>query len=52
VSKIVSVKFHKTNDAATDHAPVLLERPSPAPVDAEEDAPHKREDTLEFEMAK
>ncbi len=52
VSKIVSVKFHKTNDAVTDHAPVSLERPSPAPVDAEEDAPHKREETMEISMAK
>jgi len=52
VSKIVSVKFHKTDAAVTDHAPVSLERPSPAPVDAEEDAPHKREETLEIVMAK
>jgi chromosome segregation protein len=52
VSKIVSVKFHKTNEAVTDHAPVSLERPSPAPVDVEEDAPHTREETLEIVMAK
>jgi len=28
-----------------------LERPSPAPVDAEEDASHKREETLEIMVA-
>jgi chromosome segregation protein len=48
VSKIVSVKFHKSGDTVTDHTPVSLERPAPAPVDAEEDAPAKREDTLEI----
>lgn len=52
VSKIVSVKFHKSNDAVTDRAPVSLERPSAAPVDDEEDAPHKREETMEIAMAK
>jgi chromosome segregation protein len=52
VSKIVSVKFHKTNDAVTGRAPVSLERPSPAPVDAEEDAPQSREEALEIVMAK
>jgi chromosome segregation protein len=51
VSKIVSVKFHKTNEAVTARAPVSLERPSPAPVDVEEDAPHKREETLEIVVA-
>jgi hypothetical protein len=52
VSKIVSVRFHKTGDTVSDHAPVSLERPSPAPVDEEEDAQHKREETFEISMAK
>ncbi|MCL4786537.1 MAG: chromosome segregation protein SMC [Verrucomicrobia bacterium] len=52
VSKIVSVKFHKTNEPAPARAPVALERPSSAPVDAEEDAPQRREETLEIVMAK
>jgi len=52
VSKIVSVKFHKTGESVTDHAPLSLERPSPAPVDDEEDSPHRREETLEIVMAK
>jgi chromosome segregation protein len=53
VSKIVSVKFHKTTDAATDQATVSLETPTSAPdVDAEEGAQHKRDDTMEIVMAK
>jgi len=52
VSKIVSVKFHKTNEQVTDHAPVALEPSVPNDVAAEEDAPHRREETLEVVMAK
>jgi chromosome segregation protein len=53
VSKIVSVKFHKADDTTTDHAAVSLETPTAAPdVDTEEDAPHKRDETLEIVMAK
>jgi chromosome segregation protein len=52
VSKIVSVKFHKADEAVTDHTPVTLETPGPRPVDKEEDAPHKREETIEIMMAK
>jgi chromosome segregation protein len=52
ISKIVSVKFHKADEAVTDHAPVALETPGPRPVDKEEDAPHKREETIEIMMAK
>ena len=53
VSKIVSVKFHKTGEAVTDHQPLSLETPtSVPPVDAEEDAPHRPEDTIEMVMAK
>jgi chromosome segregation protein len=51
VSKIVSVKFHKANDTVTDHAPASLETPVENPVDKEEDAPHKREETLEIAVA-
>jgi hypothetical protein len=53
VSKIVSVKFHKANDAVTDHTPATLETPTTvSSVDAEEDAPHKPEETIEMSMAK
>ncbi len=52
VSKIVSVKFHKTNEGVPGKTSASLERPTPAPVDAEEDAAHKREDALEIAMAK
>jgi len=52
VSKIVSVKFHKSGAIVADHAPVSLERPTSAPVDDEEDTPRKREETLELVIAK
>src|SRR6185295_10264921 len=53
VSKIVSVKFHKTGEAVTDHKPASLETPvSVRPVDAEEDAQQKRDQTIEIVMAK
>jgi chromosome segregation protein len=53
VSRVVSVKFHKSDEQVTDRQPVSLETPtSVRPVDAEEEAPHKREDTIEVMMAK
>ena len=53
VSKIVSVKFHKANETVTDQPPASLETPTATPpVDAEEDAPHKRDETMEIVMAK
>jgi len=53
VSKIVSVKFHKTSDEATDRKPASLETPtSSPPVEEEEDAPHKRDETMDMVMAK
>ncbi len=53
ISRIVSVRFHKTEDVVTDHKPATLETPTAVrPVDMEEDEPHKREDTLEIMMAK
>src|SRR6266404_727313 len=53
VSRIVSVRFHKTDEVVTDHTPATLETPTPGrSVEQEEDTPHKREDTLEIMMAK
>jgi chromosome segregation protein len=53
VSRIVSVKFHKSDEAVTDHKPASLETPTTVrPVEAEEDAPHKTEETIEMMMAK
>jgi len=53
VSRIVSVRFHKSDEAVTDHKPASLETPtSVRPVDQEEDEPHKREETMEIAMAK
>jgi chromosome segregation protein len=52
VSKVVSVKFHKTTDLvtepATDHPIPPLIPPAPTPlVETEEDQPHARQETLE-----
>jgi chromosome segregation protein len=53
VSKIVSVKFHKSDEQSSDQTGVSLETPtSVRAVDPEEDAPHKREETIEVMMAK
>jgi chromosome segregation protein len=53
VSKIVSVKFHKANEAVADYQATSLETPTTMPpVEAEEDAPHQRDETLEIVMAK
>ena len=52
VSKIVSVKFHKVADQSvteTGTTPMRsLETPMPNPVDKEEDAPHRREETMDI----
>ncbi|MBM3879603.1 MAG: chromosome segregation protein SMC [Verrucomicrobia bacterium] len=49
VSKIVSVKFHKSGDQAIDHAPQPLEEPAAGPsLDEEEDREREREETLEL----
>jgi chromosome segregation protein len=45
VSKIVSVKFHKTGEAVNDH-PQLDPPQSAHPVEEEEDEVHPREETL------
>ncbi len=55
VSKIVSVKFHKQDEPASERssATPLVPLAAAAPdVEVEEDAPHKREETLEIVMAK
>ncbi len=54
VSKIVSVKFHKQDEPAADRtAGTPLVPPAAVPdVEAEENAQHKREETLEIVMAK
>jgi len=53
ISKIVSVKFHKSDAAATDSRAVSLETPTTVkPVDEEEDAPHRRDETIDVVMAK
>ena len=53
VSRIVSVRFHKADEEVTDHKPATLETTTNVrPVEPEEDALHKREETLEIMMAK
>jgi chromosome segregation protein len=52
VSKIVSVKFHKSDTLASAAGPSLETPVAVAPVDREEDDPRKREDTIEIVMAK
>ncbi len=51
VSKLVSVKFHKAEEAV-DHATPLVPPASVPDVETEEEAPHAREETLEVVMAK
>ena len=48
ISKIVSVKFHKATEPMTETGTTPLETPMATPVDAEEDAPHQRNETLEI----
>ena len=51
VSKIVSVKFHKADEAATDQPTTLLVPPPPiATVEAEEDASHPTTETIELAL--
>jgi len=52
ISKIVSVKFHRTGEAALDHPPTSLETSSPLPpLESEEDREAGKEETLEFAVA-
>ena len=49
VSRIVSVKFHKTEEVPQGRAAVPLVPPAPGPdVETEEDAPHEAQETLEL----
>ena len=53
VSKIVSVKFHKADEVVMDHKPMSLETPTQGlSLQAEEDEPHKPNETLEIAMAR
>jgi len=53
VSKIVSVKFHRSDAQVTDNRPTSLETPMTVePVDREEDERHRPEETIEVMMAK
>jgi chromosome segregation protein len=52
VSKIVSVKFHRTEEDMTDHKSAPLVPAPSSRVDEEEDRPQRREQTLEIVMAK
>ncbi|MGV3753999.1 MAG: chromosome segregation protein SMC, partial [Verrucomicrobiota bacterium] len=53
VSRIVSVKFHKADEEGGDQqSKLLVPPPKGGTVDAQEDAPHKREETLELSEAK
>jgi hypothetical protein len=51
VSKIVSVKFRKSDEHGA-RATALETPTSVPPVDQEEEAPHKREETIDVVMAK
>jgi len=48
ISKIVSVKFHKTTEPLTETGTTPLDTPMASPVDAEEDAPHQQNETMEI----
>lgn len=53
VSKIVSVKFHKTGEKVIDHTPATIETPVEGPrVEDEEDTEQTKAETLEVVMAK
>ena len=53
VSKIVSVKFHKSDEVVSDHTPKpLVAITSPAPIEETEDALHRPDETIEVVMAK
>jgi chromosome segregation protein len=54
VSRIVSVKFHKKDEPAGE-APAgapLVPPPAAPPIEAEEDSPHRRDETVDIVMAK
>ncbi|HXD00159.1 MAG TPA: chromosome segregation protein SMC, partial [Verrucomicrobiae bacterium] len=51
ISKIVSVKFHKSDVPDHGHSP-LVPPANGSQIETEEDAPHKRDETLDIVMAK
>jgi chromosome segregation protein len=51
ISKIVSVKFHKSDVPDNGHSP-LVPPASGGQIESAEDAPHKRDETLDIVMAK
>jgi chromosome segregation protein len=53
ISKIVSVKFHKAGEASNGHGatPLVAISNSEAQMDAVEEAPHKRDETVDIAMA-
>jgi hypothetical protein len=51
ISKIVSVKFHKSDVPDHGHSP-LVPPANGSQIESEEDAPHKRDETLDIVMAK
>jgi chromosome segregation protein len=51
ISKIVSVKFHKSDVPDNGHSP-LVPPANGSQIESEEDAPHKRDETLDIVMAK
>jgi chromosome segregation protein len=52
VSKIVSVKFHKTQETANGHAPLVPPANSVAQTESAKNAPRERDETLDVVMAK
>ncbi|HEV2391160.1 MAG TPA: chromosome segregation protein SMC [Verrucomicrobiae bacterium] len=53
ISKIVSVKFHKSDEQSNLQPPAALETPATTRgIDAEDDAAHNRDETIEVVMAK
>ena len=52
VSKIVSVKFHKADEVAIDHAQTPLVPPAALPVEEEEDKLRSRSETYDVVMAR
>jgi chromosome segregation protein len=54
ISKLVSVKFHKADEAVTDHrsTPLVPPATNDSQVESSEDTPHKRDETMDIVMAK
>jgi chromosome segregation protein len=53
ISKIVSVKFHKADEPTLNYQGTPLVPPATGPqVETSEDAPHKREETMDMAVAK